>query len=141
MRIEEITVTNTTTEKVYICEDGKMFKNYRLAQEYEREIMSAKLKVTSDVIVKENGYFPYAGWMDEDNNQYIWCKALNENGLELLNKTYLDPYSSSPEVGEWVCFEISDDETYMHYLSSTINGFKGLLNSHGYEVTIKEKED
>ena len=38
MKTEEIAVTNTTTEKVYICEDGKMFKNYRLAQEYEREI-------------------------------------------------------------------------------------------------------
>lgn len=127
---------NFDGETVYITDDGQTFNDRHVAKKHEQEFYTEELRKSPDVIIKENGLFPYESWMDEDENTYIWCKALNQKGLDLLNKAYCDPYALSPKVGQWVCFEISGEDIYMYTLEATLESFKKLAESLGFNISV-----
>jgi hypothetical protein len=121
----------------YITNDGKVFDKEWLAKAHERELCRKVLRESPDVIIKENAIAPYENYTNEDENHYVWCKALNENGLALLNDAFRDPYANPPEVGEWVCFEDSDLEVYLYTLEGSIRNFEILGKSLGFKVSIE----
>lgn len=137
---EEITVTKSGT--VYVTDDGKRFDNKYEATLHERNIYVKSLKESPDVIIKDNGLYPFEEFTNPDNKDYIWYKPLTQKGVDLLNKAYDVIYGDVPEVGKWICYEVPDydDEVYSYSLDETIARFSELLNSLGVVVNIEYKE-
>ena len=110
-KMEKVVVTETT---LYVAPDGKEFKSRRDCEEYETDLIRKIALASNDVEVNEAlrdqaPHYASYGW--NDNNDYVWVRPKNEDGVALLKAAFKSDYSNTPfEIGKWMCVEIGFED-------------------------------
>lgn len=138
MEIIQKKVVERKENTVYIANDGTEFENMQECVDYEREAMDALLEKSGDVIENKDAEdcLPFDGNEWYENHDYRWFKPLNKKGIDLLYVAFGIKIHKD-YINEWVCLEISDDDTYMTDLKSSLEYAENMKKKFGIgdEVT------
>ena len=135
-------VTKTTNipkeETVYIACDGKTF-NYMyecMRYEFEKWIYE-DVKNSPNISYNDNCYIPCDGLEHMENNEYMWLKPNNIDGLNEINEHIKDFANYDVDlltdniIGAWICVEFSYDNVWLSTLDESIEYINGLFERLG----------
>lgn len=146
--MKKVTKTITTPHVVteWIAEDGTVFPNKYDCQNYEERIALDALEKSSDVEIWKYNSSRYPNFSGEDinsDNDFLWYKPLNQNGIELLRNAHPRAAERIDDeyVGKWICIEDCDCDSWVSTLDDGINYVKHVLSLFGYDVSVDPREE
>ncbi len=134
------TIINTN-KKVFVAEDGTEFEYSEQCIAYERKQQLKELEQIEQC--PEAEYQPnFNGSENMEFHEYKWFRPKNVEEIEKLNK-YIGGNSNltSDNIGEWICIEEGNYDTWASTLNEGLEYARTLLGNLGFDITITEKRE